>query len=131
MEETIFSKIAKKEIPAYIVHENAEFMAFLDIFPSGYAQTLVIPKQQKDSYFAKNDTDFLGRFIEYTKSVAILLDSKLGSLRCILMLEGFEVNHLHAKLYPIFTLQEAIDFNPRKKDKLEDSVAKEILGKLV
>lgn len=131
MEETIFSKIAKKEIPAYIIHENAQFMAFLDIFPSGYAQTLVIPKQQRDSYFAKNDDEFLARFMEYTKSVATLLDSKLGSLRCILMLEGFEVNHLHAKLYPIFTLQEAMDFNPRKKDKLVDSIAKEILAKLV
>ena len=130
MEETIFSKIAKKQIPAYIIHENSEFMAFLDIFPSGYAQTLVIPKEQKDSYFAKNDSGFLSRFMEYTKSITTLLDSKLGSLRCILMLEGFEVNHLHAKLYPIFTLQEAIDFNPRKKEKLQETVAKEILGKL-
>jgi diadenosine tetraphosphate (Ap4A) HIT family hydrolase len=93
-------------------------MAFLEIFPSSYAQALVIPKEQKDSCFAKNDKKFLSRFVEYTKFIAKLLDSKLGSLRGELMLEGFEVNYLDVKLYPIFNLKEAEDFNPRKKDKL-------------
>lgn len=42
--ETIFSKIIRKEIPAEIVYEDDDVMAFLDISPNNPGHTLVIPK---------------------------------------------------------------------------------------
>lgn len=45
MEECIFCKIVKHEIPASIVYEDANFMAFLDIRPLSPGHTLVIPKK--------------------------------------------------------------------------------------
>ena len=41
---TIFTKIAKGEIPSYKVAESEEFYAFLDINPLVAGHTLVIPK---------------------------------------------------------------------------------------
>ena len=45
---TIFTKIAKGEIPSYKVAENDEFYAFLDIAPMAKGHTLVIPKHVED-----------------------------------------------------------------------------------
>ena len=43
-EETIFQKIISKEIPAEIVYETNDVLAFLDIYPNNPGHTLVIPK---------------------------------------------------------------------------------------
>lgn len=47
---TIFTKIAKGEIPSFKVAENDEFYAFLDISPLAKGHTLVIPKNVEDDY---------------------------------------------------------------------------------
>ena len=43
-EATIFDKIIAREIPAEIVYETDEVLAFLDISPNNPGHTLVIPK---------------------------------------------------------------------------------------
>ena len=43
---TIFKKIIDKEIPANIVYEDDDFMAFRDINPQGEVHILVIPKKE-------------------------------------------------------------------------------------
>jgi histidine triad (HIT) family protein len=45
MQETIFSKIISKEIPADIVYEDADVIAFFDINPVHLGHTLVVPKK--------------------------------------------------------------------------------------
>lgn len=44
MADTIFSKIIRGEIPCHKVYEDAQVLAFLDIFPVSKGHTLVIPK---------------------------------------------------------------------------------------
>ena len=44
MAETIFSKIISKEIPADIVYEDDDILAFRDINPQGPTHVLIIPK---------------------------------------------------------------------------------------
>ena len=44
MSETIFSKIINREIPADIVYEDDEVLAFRDINPQAPTHVLVIPK---------------------------------------------------------------------------------------
>ena len=46
MSETIFSKIIKREIPADILYEDEEVLAFSDVNPQAPVHFLVIPKQQ-------------------------------------------------------------------------------------
>ena len=45
MDDCIFCKIVKKEIPSTIIYEDDNFLAFLDIAPANKGHTLVIPKE--------------------------------------------------------------------------------------
>jgi histidine triad (HIT) family protein len=45
MSETIFSKIIKREIPADIIYEDDDVLAFTDVNPQAPVHFLVIPKQ--------------------------------------------------------------------------------------
>lgn len=130
MKETIFTKIANKQIPAFIVDENDKFMAFLDIQPTVYAQTLVIPKTWHDSYLFNNEDEFIAEFFVYVKKIAKLLDAKLGSERCLVMFEGYGVDHLHAKLYPVHSAEEALAFNLSNRVVFSDEIGEEILKKI-
>ena len=44
---TIFSKIINKEIPAEIVYEDDELLAFNDINPQAPVHILIIPKKER------------------------------------------------------------------------------------
>ncbi|HET6329170.1 MAG TPA: histidine triad nucleotide-binding protein [Holophagaceae bacterium] len=48
MADCLFCKIARKEIPAAVVHEDAGLMAFKDIFPQAPVHLLIIPKVHRD-----------------------------------------------------------------------------------
>jgi histidine triad (HIT) family protein len=52
---TIFSKIAKGEIPSHKIAEDDNFYAFLDINPLAKGHTLVIPKKEIDYIFDMDD----------------------------------------------------------------------------
>ena len=45
MSDTIFSKIIRREIPAHIVYEDDEVLAFRDIQPQAPVHVLFIPKR--------------------------------------------------------------------------------------
>ena len=45
MSETLFSKIIRREIPAQIVYEDDDVLAFKDIHPQAPVHVLFIPKQ--------------------------------------------------------------------------------------
>lgn len=49
MEDCIFCKIIKKEIPAIIVYEDEKVLAFQDINPQAPVHILVVPKEHFDS----------------------------------------------------------------------------------
>ncbi len=67
---TIFTRIAKGEIPSYKVAENEDFYAFLDIAPLVKGHTLVIPKNVEDDYiFHLDDKTYLG-LCAFAKKVA-------------------------------------------------------------
>lgn len=51
MEDTLFAKIIRREIPADIVYEDTDTLAFLDIHPTNPGHTLVIPKAAAQNIF--------------------------------------------------------------------------------
>ena len=55
MEDTIFMKIVRREIPAEIVYEDDETLAFLDNKPTAPGHTLVIPKKPFQNIFDVDD----------------------------------------------------------------------------
>ncbi len=101
MAETIFHKIAAGEVPAYTVLENENYIAFLDIAPQFYGQTVVIPKKETTSKFSEADTELLTGMMEFGQEVARILENKIeGVARCLAVIEGFEIDYLHLKLMP-------------------------------
>lgn len=100
MTDSIFSKIIKREIPAHFVYEDGVCVAILDKFPSIEGQTLVIPKEEVNYAFELNEDTYLHLF-SVAKKMARALDQVLDTERTCLVVEGFEVPHMHIKLYPM------------------------------
>ena len=90
---TIFTKIAKGEIPSYKVAENEDFYAFLDINPVGKAHTLVIPRKETDYIFDIENTDDLKCCIEGGMTAKEIGDMYLGSHSQHLRYFYFGCNH--------------------------------------
>ena len=102
MESCIFCKIIKGEAPSHKIWENNNYLAFLSIFPNTRGFSVVIPKKHYPSYAFDVPEEVLRGLISASKQVAKLLDTKLIDVgRTGLILEGFGVDHLHTKLFPM------------------------------
>ncbi|MDE1850931.1 MAG: HIT domain-containing protein [Candidatus Micrarchaeota archaeon] len=102
----LFCKIANGKIPSYKIWEDANFYAFLDIFPNIKGQTLVIPKRHMQSNAFELEDSVLADFVKAIKKVSKILEKGLGVSRVHMVWEGMGVNHLHAKLYPAIGLHQ-------------------------
>ena len=69
---TIFSKIINKEIPAEIIYEDDELLAFNDINPQAPVHILIIPKKEIKTLndIQIEDKDILGKMILLAKDLA-------------------------------------------------------------
>ena len=59
MEDSVFTKIIKGEIPCYKIYEDDKTLAFLDIAPEVMGHTLVVPKNQVDKIYELPDEDYV------------------------------------------------------------------------
>ena len=110
---TIFTKIAKGEIPSYKVVENDDFYAFLDIAPMAKGHTLVIPKHVEDDYiFNLEDETYMG-LCAFAKKVAEALKAAVPCQRVGVAVLGMEVPHTHIHLVPLQT-EGDMDFRKKK-----------------
>jgi len=109
---TIFSKIAKGEIPCYKVLEDENYLAFLDIFPVAKGHVLVIPKKETDYIFDLSDSDLSG-LVLFAKKVAVAMEKALPCKRIGVAVLGLEVPHAHIHLVPLNTERD-IDFSKPK-----------------
>lgn len=125
---TIFTKIAKGEIPSYKVAENEDFYAFLDIAPLAKGHTLVIPKHVEDDYiFHLDDKTYEGLW-KFAKNVATAIKAAIPCKRVGVAVLGMEVPHTHVHLVP---LQTEGDLNFKKeKLKLSEEEFKEIANSI-
>ncbi len=55
--DTIFGKIVRKEIPAKIIHEDDQCVAFHDVSPQAPTHFLVIPKKPIQQLSLADDSD--------------------------------------------------------------------------
>lgn len=77
-------------------------MAFLSILPNTEGVTVVIPKDHYGSYAFDLPDDVLANLTIAAKNVGKILDSALDTVgRTGLIFEGFGVDHVHAKLFPM------------------------------
>lgn len=123
MENCIFCKIVKGESPSYKIWEDADHIAFLSIFPNTEGTTVVIPKAHHTSYAFDLPDQVLANLVLATKKVAKLLDSKLEDVgRTAMVFEGFGIDHVHSKLFPMHGTANMSEWKPieSKVDKYFD-----------
>ncbi len=102
MNECIFCNIVAGTAPSHIVHEDDAHVAFLSIFPNTEAVTVVIPKQHHGSYVVDVPDSVSDALLSFAKKVAKKIDTAYEDVdRCAFVFEGFGVDHLHIKLFPL------------------------------
>ncbi|HSX05960.1 MAG TPA: HIT domain-containing protein [Candidatus Saccharimonadales bacterium] len=99
MEDSIFTRIIKGEIPCDKIYEDTKTIAFLDIKPFFPGHTLVVPKIQVDQFDDLPSEDYRALF-QTVQKVAKHLRSTLGTKRVIVQIFGFDVPHAHVHIMP-------------------------------
>jgi len=113
MTDCIFCKIVSGESLSYTIWEDEKHLAFLSIFPNTEGFTVVIPKTHYPSYVFDLSDEILTELVLATKKVAKLLDSKLDDVgRTAMVFEGFGVNHVHTKLFPMHGTANMQEWKP-------------------
>lgn len=112
---TIFTKIAKGEIPSWKVAEDENYYAFLDIAPMAEGHTLVIPKNVEKDYIFDLDSETYAGLWAFASKVAKAQKAALDCARVGVAVLGMEVPHTHIHLVPLRT-EADMDF---RKPKLE------------
>lgn len=101
------------DLPMHLIWEDASHVAFLSIYPNTPGFSVVVPKQHFSSYaFAQSD-EVLSALIIAAKKVALLIDRTFADVgRTGLILEGYGIDHLHAKLIPMHGTGDSSNFRP-------------------
>ncbi len=103
MKDCLFCQIAQKKVPAKIVYEDKEFMAFYDIHPKAPLHILIIPKKHIPTINDLKDKDacFIGRLILVAKKVAQSFPQARNGYKLIFNVGpggGQVINHIHLHL---------------------------------
>lgn len=107
MENCIFCKIIKREIPCHKVYENDEVLAFLDIRPTNTGHTLVIPKDHFENIYTTPD-ETIARMMLVAKKLSIAI--KQG-LEC----DGINISMNNEEAAGQIIFHSHIHIIPRKK----------------
>ena len=119
---TIFSKIVRREIPAYIVAEDDTHIAFLDVFPLVKGHTLVVPKKEYDYIFDIESKDYINLW-KFAKNVERKMNISIECKRIAIVVIGLEVPHTHIHLIPINSVTD-INFQKEKLKLTHDEFVK-------
>lgn len=95
----IFCKIVQKEIPANIVYEDDNFLAFLDIRPVNKWHTLIIPKKH---YRYVWDVPNIWEYYEVVWKIANSMKKVFSIERIVSAVFWEEIPHAHIWLVPRF-----------------------------
>lgn len=87
MEDTVFTKIIRREIPADIVYEDEDTIAFLDARPNAPGHTLVVPKKQVRNIFDVDD-ETLAAVMRTVRKIAPAVRDAVGA-------HGVHINSNH------------------------------------
>jgi histidine triad (HIT) family protein len=109
---TIFSKIIRKEIPAKIVYEDDQCLAFHDISPQAPVHILVIPKKEIVSlaHASKDDQSLLGYLLVKVSQIAKEQGLENG-YRVVMNIGkdgGQTVDHLHLHILGKRSMKESL-----------------------
>ena len=133
MDNCIFCKIVKGEIPCYKVYEDNEILAFLDISQTTKGHTLVITKEHFQNFLFV-PKDLLGKAFSVAQKISQAQVASLGAKGVNILVNtnevaGQTVMHFHIHVIPRFDSKDnlKIEFTPTGIEKLNlPALAEEI-----
>lgn len=103
MEDNIFLKIIRKEIPKEFIYEDEDVLAFYDIHPIAPVHVLIIPKKPIESIvtMTEDDVPIIGKMFLVARNIARDLNISEKGYKLLIRVGrdgGQEVPHLHLHL---------------------------------
>lgn len=123
MEDCIFCKIVKGDIPSYTIYENDNIKVFMDIGPISKGHSLIIPKKHYTNLMDM-EPELLREIDEVIKELYPKFKEKLGAEGLTRMQNnelGQEVKHYHMHLIPRYKNDK---LEPEVNEEAKESVAK-------
>jgi len=105
MQDSIFTKIIRGEIPSHKIYEDEHVYAFLDIHPIAPGHTLVVPKKQVEFVWDLDDPGYHA-LVSAAKTIALHLRESLHVPYIGQQIIGVDVPHAHIHLVPFTTVAE-------------------------
>ena len=111
---SIFTRIINRELPAHIIAEDNQHLAFLDINPLKEGHTLVIPKIEIDYIFNLDDKTIQSLNL-FAIRVGRAIEKSIPCKRIGIVVLGLEVPHAHIHLIPLDSESDINFSNPKLK----------------
>lgn len=99
MQDSIFTKIIKGEIPSHKVYEDDRTLAFMDIHPAAEGHVVVVSKAQVEFVWDLTPDDYQA-LMDTVQKVALRLREVVGTPYVGQLVVGYDVPHAHAQLIP-------------------------------
>lgn len=125
MEDCIFCKIMRGEIPSYTIYEDDIVKVFLDINPISEGHCMIVPKKHTEN-IETIDYETLEHMQKISKNMYQLMKEKLGCIGMTRMQNngyGQDVKHYHLHLIPRYE-NDQINVNYKNISKAEDAFNK-------
>jgi histidine triad (HIT) family protein len=119
MQDSIFTKINKGEIPSYKIYEDDDVFAFLDIHPITAGHTLVVPKKQVEFLWDLDDETY-AKVTAAAKRIALHIRDTLNVSYVGERVVGVDVPHAHIHLIPF---NDAAEYHQIPDDSAEPNHA--------
>ncbi len=105
MQDSVFTKIIKGEIPGHKVHEDEKTIVIVPLEPIAKGHLLVIPKVQIDQFFDLPDDDYQA-LMATVKATAAHMKKILQTTRVGVQIVGLDVPHVHVHVIAFDTIEE-------------------------
>jgi histidine triad (HIT) family protein len=112
---TLFTKIINGEIPGRFVWKDEDVVAFLTIAPITPGHTRVVPREEVDSW-THASPELLAKVMDVAQRIGKVQEELFSAKRVGVLMEGFEVEHLHVHIWPAYSMADFevhnVDHNP-------------------
>ena len=130
MENCIFCKIIKKEIPCNKIYEDNAFLAFLDIQPVSDGHMLIIPKKHI-VWMQEAEDETIAEIFKLTKKLMLAVKNGMECDYVQVSIVGKDVPHFHIHLIPRYFNDGFPQFATKKyQDDKSSEVAQKIIQAL-
>ncbi len=117
-QQCVFCAIAKRQINSFIVYEDEDSVAFLDIMPRSRGMVVVVPKKHYVDF--AEDVDMSAKIFLSAERVAQAVRQVLNPLTVFISVIPSQIPHFHVKVYPAYENEVPLmEAQPKKAEESE------------